>query len=113
MSIFKKKEIVKNSRDYNKFLDLRQSLNDIDFQSTINELLTLEHTLKFYERNSPDWQGEMDYYKRCQHTLLCKIGAYDDIRREMIELLNHTKEDDCKIFTRPITSHEVIRIIVR
>ena len=55
----------------------------------------------------------MDYYKSCQHTLLCKIGVYDSIRQEMIELLKHTKEDDCKIFTRPLTSHEVIRIIAR
>lgn len=55
MNIFKKKEIVRNSRDYNKFKDLFESLGEIDFQSTINELYTLEHTLKFYEKNSPDW----------------------------------------------------------
>lgn len=111
MSIFKKKEVVKHSRDYNKFLNLRYSLNDIDFQSTINELCTLERTLKFYEKNSPDWKCEMDCYKRCQRTLLCKIGGYDSIRREMIELLNHTTEDDCKEFVVPRTSHEIIRII--
>lgn len=113
MDIFKKKETVKHSKDCNKFLDLTESLNEIDFQSTINELCALEHTLKFYEYNSPDWRCEMSYYKHCQKTLLCKIGAYDSIRQEIIELLNHTKEDDCKNWSRPLTSHEIIRSIVK
>lgn len=113
MNIFKKKEVPKHSRDFNKYIELIEFLSSIDVQTTIKELLVLEHTLKFYEKNSPDWQSEMDYYKRCQHTLLCKIGAYDDTRREIIELLNHTKEEDCKNLSRPITSHEEIRNIVK
>lgn len=113
MSIFKKKEVPKHSRDFNKYIELIELLSDIDFETTINELLAVERTLKFYEKNSPDWQCEMDYYKRCQHTLLVKIGVYDDTRRDIIELLNHTKEEDCKNFSRPITSHEVIRNIVK
>lgn len=113
MSIFKKKEVVKHSRDYNKFIELLESLNDIDFQHIIKELLTLEYTLKFYEKKSPDWQCEMDYYKCCQYTLLCKIGTYDGIRRDIIELLNHTKEEDCKNLSVPLTSHEEIRNIVK
>lgn len=113
MSIFKKKEVTEHSRDFKKFIELFELLNDFDFQTTINELLVLEHTLKFYEKNSPDWQCENGYYKRCQQTLLVKIGAYDVTRRDIIELLNHTKEEDCKNFSRPITSHEVIRNIVK
>lgn len=113
MSIFKKKEITNHSRDFNKFIELLKSLNDIDFQSTVKELLVLEHTLKFYKKNSPDWQCEMDYYKSCQYTLLCKIGVYDDIRQDIIKLLDHTKEEDCKSLSRPKTSHEIIRRIAR
>lgn len=113
MSIFKKKEAPKHSRDFNKYIELIELLSAVDFETTIKELLVVEHTLKFYEKNSPDWQGEMDYYKRCQHTLLCKIGTYDGIRREIIELLSHTKEEDCKNFSRPITSHEEIRNITK
>lgn len=114
MGIFLKKEITEHSRDFNKLMKLLELLNDIDFQTTVNELCVLEHTLKFYKKNSPDWQCEMDYYKRCQITLLCKIGVYDDTRQEIIELLNHTKEDDCKNYcSRPVTSHEIIRGIVK
>lgn len=113
MGIFKKKEVTKHSRDFNKFIELIESLSYIDFETTIKELLTLEHTLKFYEKKSPDWQGEMDYYKRCQHTLLCKIGAYDGIRWEINELLKHTKEEDCKNLSVPLTSHEEIRNITK
>lgn len=113
MSIFKKKKIVKNSEDYNKFLDLCNLLSEFDFDSTIAELCTVERTLKFYEKHSPDWECEMGYYKRCQKTLLTKIGGYDSTRQEMIDLLNRTTEEDCKNFVYPRTSHEIIRTIVK
>lgn len=112
MSIFKKEEEVK-SADYRKVWSLLQELNDIDFLSTIRELYLTKETLNFYIEDSPDWKAEKEYYERCQHTLLLKIGCYDGIRHDIIEIRKRTKAEDCKRLSIPKTSHEAIRIITR
>lgn len=112
MSIFKREEEVK-SADYRKVLSRLEELNNIDFDSTIRELYLTKETLNFYAKGSPDWKAEKAYFEKCQLTLLNKIGCYDGVRRDMIEILNRTKEEDCKNFSRPRTSHEIVRMTTR
>ena len=112
MSIFKKDEEVK-SADYRKIQSLLWELKDIDFLSTIRELYVTKETLNFYAEGSPDWKAEKEYFERCQLTLLNKIGCYDSIRQDTIEMLNRTKEEDCKNFSCPKTSHEIVRMTTR
>lgn len=112
MSIFKREEEVK-SADYKKVQSLLWELKDIDFLSTIRELYLTKETLNFYIEGSPDWKAEKEYYERCQLTLLNKIGCYDGIRRDIIEILDKTKAEDCREFSRPRTSHETIRIMTK
>lgn len=112
MSIFNKKEI-KESIDHREYRKLLSLLNDIDFMTTIENIHISKVTLDFYEKGSPDWESENNYFKSCQKNLLTKIGVYDGIRRDIIELLDNSNVEDLKGFQYPIPSHEKIRVLTR